>query len=67
MHAYPPQADIRFDPRIDWGFVRVGREEIKVIFFKNVGTNSGRVELKAEKMPEMKIEPPNFMLAPQTE
>ncbi len=37
LHAYMPQASILFDPFVNFGFIRVQKEESKMITFKNEG------------------------------
>ena len=46
------------------GFVRVGKEKIDKIHFKNEGKAAGKVELKLEKIPDFKIDPNSFTLNP---
>jgi hypothetical protein len=46
------------------GFVRVGKEKIEQIFFKNEGKSSGKVDLKVDKLPDFRVEPTSFTLQP---
>lgn len=46
------------------GFVRVGREKVEQIFFKNEGRSNGKVELKIDKLPDFRVEPTSFTLQP---
>lgn len=62
LYAYPPQAAIVFEPFINLGFVRVGKEKVDNIYFKNEGKASGRVELKFDKMTDFRLEPNSFTL-----
>ena len=40
LHAYMPQSSILFDPFINFGFIRVQKEETRIITFKNEGYKS---------------------------
>lgn len=42
--------------------MRVGKEKIDNIYFKNEGKTQGKVELKIDKLPDFKIEPTSFTL-----
>ena len=53
---------IIFEPFINLGFVRVGKEKQEQIFFKNEGKTSGKVELKYENLNDFKIEPTSFTI-----
>ena len=55
---------IIFEPFINLGFVRVGKEKKEQILFKNEGRSSGKVDLKVEKLPDFRIEPTSFTLQP---
>lgn len=55
---------IIYEPFINLGFVRVGKEKSDKIYFKNEGKASGKVELKIEKLPDFKIDPNSFTLSP---
>ena len=50
LSAFPIQASIIFEPFINLGFVRVGKEKVDKIGFKNEGKGVGKVELKMDKM-----------------
>ncbi len=40
LHAYQPQANVAFDPFINFGFIRIQKEEIRPVLFENQGTFS---------------------------
>jgi len=42
--------------------VRVGKEKVDHIYFKNEGKSSGKVELKVDKLPDFRVEPTSFTL-----
>jgi hypothetical protein len=42
--------------------VRVGKEKIEEIFFKNEGKAPGKVDLRFEKLQDLKIEPTSFTI-----
>lgn len=44
------------------GFVRVGKEKVDNIYFKNEGRSTGKVELKIDRLPDFKIEPTSFSI-----
>ncbi|CAD8106047.1 unnamed protein product [Paramecium primaurelia] len=67
LHAFPAQAAIIYEPFINLGFVRVGKEKVDKIHFKNEGKASGRVELKLDRIVEFRIEPNSFTLTPGQE
>ena len=37
LHAYSPQSTISFDPFVNFGFIRVGKEEQRTVTFRNDG------------------------------
>jgi hypothetical protein len=37
LHAYPSIASIIFEPFINFGFVKLGREKTEDVYFKNEG------------------------------
>ncbi|CAD8117028.1 unnamed protein product [Paramecium sonneborni] len=67
LHAFPAQAAIIYEPFINLGFVRMGKEKMDYIHFKNEGKAPGKVELKLEKIPDFRIDPNSFALAPGQE
>lgn len=39
LHAYQPQSMLYFDPFVNFGFVKVQKEEVKTVTFRNNGTS----------------------------
>jgi hypothetical protein len=39
LHAYAPQAQISFEPFINFGFIRTGQEKVEKILFRNEGNS----------------------------
>ncbi len=39
LHAYSPQSSITFDPFVNFGFIRVQKEETRTVTFRNDGIN----------------------------
>ena len=37
LHAYSPQSSITFDPFVNFGFIRVQKEETRTVTFRNDG------------------------------
>ena len=37
LHAYQPQANVAFDPFINFGFIKIQKEEVRPILFENQG------------------------------
>ena len=37
LHAYPPIASLIFEPFINFGFVKMGKEKTEEVYFKNEG------------------------------
>lgn len=49
LHAYPPQAQIIFEPFLNFGFVKMGRDKVEELFFKNEGKLPAKVNLKIQE------------------
>jgi hypothetical protein len=64
LHALPPTSQIIFEPFINLGFVRINREKIDNILFKNEGKSEGKVELVSIGSEELKIDPVFFTIQP---
>ena len=64
IHAVPPQARIVFEPFVNMGFVKIGKEKLESVCFKNEGKTGGRVNIKYNNFPEIEIDPTNFFLKP---
>lgn len=47
LHAYPPIAQLIFEPFVNFGFVKMGREKTESVFFKNEGKMASKVILKS--------------------
>lgn len=64
LHAYMPQAQILFEPIINFGFVPLTKTKVETIMFKNEGAREGTIELKMEKLEELKIDREKFIIMP---
>lgn len=64
LHAFQPQATIAFDPFINFGFIKIMKEEVRPILFENQGKKEGKVDLRFEGVNDMGIQPNNFILKP---
>lgn len=61
LHAYMPQANIIFDPFVNFGFVQLHREKTETIWFFNDGKRDGVVDLSfPEKTSELRLEKARF-------
>ena len=64
IHAFAPQSSIIFEPSINFGFIKVNKEAIQTITFKNEGQATGKIEIRHDKLKDSKIEPLFLKIAP---
>lgn len=60
LHAYMPQAQIVFEPFLNFGFVQLGKSKTETVVFRNEGLKEGVVEIKTEKSEFFKIDREKF-------
>ncbi len=64
LHAITPIPDLIFPTMLNLGFCKLNLEKEETLTFKNQGSNVAKIDLRAEKMKELKIEPSFFQLHP---
>jgi len=64
LHAYQPQASIAFDPFINFGFIKIQKDEFRPVLFENQGKRDGKVDLRFDGTNDMAIIPNNFVIKP---
>lgn len=50
LHAYQPQASVVFDPFVNFGFIKINKEENRPVLFENQGISIFLSDLKAFKV-----------------
>lgn len=65
LHAFMPQANLIFDPFVNFGFVQLFKEKTETIWFYNEGKKDGVVELnQPEKLGEIRLEKSKIIVSP---
>ena len=65
IHAQPPIPQIKFEKSLNYGFCKLNLPVEKTLKFKNEGTSSGKVELRAsDKLKHVRPEPSVFQIGP---
>ena len=64
LFAFPPNAQILFEPFINFGFVEINKEKIEKIAFKNEGKTTGKIEI-VNNLPNVNVNPSSFKILPK--
>ena len=62
LHAFAPQASIVFEPFINFGFVKMGKQGTEKCKFKNEGKLKTEVVLKTAEEKALRIDPEKFSI-----
>jgi hypothetical protein len=65
VRVYKMESQILFEPFIDMGFLKIGKEHEEKIAIKNTGKATGTIEFSHEHGPLMTVEPKVLKIAPQ--
>ncbi|KAL4498636.1 hypothetical protein ABPG72_019754 [Tetrahymena utriculariae] len=67
LHAYVSSGQVIFEPFINLGFIKLGKEKREEILFKNEGNAPAKIDLKTYDVNEIQFETPTFTIKPGQE